>query len=114
MKKTTLNETEAPVSQALILICEKCGKGVSGSEAHEQNPSRLLQKELKEAINQRFGKKVARAVVSTCMNICPEKQIAVGFCQVQKGSEFFTFADENRAQVKEEILNKISLMLHKS
>jgi predicted metal-binding protein len=78
-----LEEAESPVNSALILICEKCGKKLIDSDDSEKNPSRLIQKEMKSLIAEEIGKKEMRALVTTCMNICPKGKIAT--CLVPTG-----------------------------
>lgn len=79
-----LEKTPSPVNSALILICEKCGKKLSGSDDSEKNPSRLIQKEMKGIIADQIGKRELRAVVTTCMNVCPKDKIAT--CLVPTGN----------------------------
>lgn len=83
-----INDAEAPVSQALILICEKCGKKLASDS--EQNPSRDLQAALKEEIKATGAKGVLRAVVTSCMDICPNGEITVAISRAGSGDRFYT------------------------
>lgn len=86
-----LTRVDSPVSEALILICEKCGKKLSKDS--DENPSRVLQGALKERIREEGLKGHVRAVVTTCMDVCPDGEIAIGITrpeEKEKG-EFFTF-----------------------
>jgi predicted metal-binding protein len=82
-------EVPAPVSQAMILICEKCGKKLSSD--NEENPSRSLQQSLKEKIKENGDKGVLRALLTSCMDICPKGEIAVGisFSNATGGKDLF-------------------------
>jgi predicted metal-binding protein len=98
-----LKKTEAPVRESLILICEKCGKKLSDSD---ENPARNLQQRLKEEIKQTFGKGVVRAVLTTCMDICPLGEIAVGFARTGEANEFYTIEKKDVEGSLGEILEK--------
>jgi hypothetical protein len=71
-----------PASEALILICEKCGKKLGAD-------SREIQGRVKERIREEGLKGRVRAVVTTCMDVCPDGEIAVGIVR-PGGPEFFT------------------------
>ena len=94
----------SPVSEALILICEKCGKKLS--RVPDDNPSRTIQLRLKEEIRADGSKGKLRCVLTGCMDVCPDRAIAVGFSRTEKPDQFFTFTGqpEEAAQV---ILEKI-------
>jgi predicted metal-binding protein len=105
-----MNDVPSPVSEALILVCEKCGKKlVSGDE---ENPSRTLQTSLKEKIKEEHGKGKFRAVITSCMDICPKDEIAVAIVRPSKSSndsateskdEFFTVIGETES-LRDDIL----------
>lgn len=81
----------SPVSEALILVCEKCGKKLVGEG--EDNPSKTLQLALKDRIKEQGKKGVLRAVVTSCMDVCPKGEIAVGILRMEDGAkarEFYT------------------------
>ena len=78
----------APVSEALILICEKCGKKLVGDT--DSNPARDLQQELKAKIYEQGLKGQVRAVVTTCMDVCPKNEIAVAISPARGGDDFLT------------------------
>ncbi len=87
-----MKPVETPV-ETFILICEKCGKKLSANDGDE-SPSRDLQKALKSlAKNGPLDgalKSKVRPVVTSCMNICPEGQIAMGVIEFGKKEHFFT------------------------
>lgn len=69
-----LEKTPAPV-KTLILICEKCGKKLI--EEGQDNPSLVIQKNLKSRIKQELPLGMARAITTSCMNICPSGAITI-------------------------------------
>ncbi len=74
MSSFKFNEAESPVTDALILICEKCGKKISKSD---ENPAQKLQASLKDELKSRLGKGKVRAVLVGCMDVCPDDEIAI-------------------------------------
>ncbi len=68
-----VHPSSAPVSQALVFICEKCGKR-AGADKHD---SHRLASKLKRHIKNEFSKGDIRIVLTSCMDLCPEDRIAV-------------------------------------
>jgi predicted metal-binding protein len=99
-----LSPATSPVSEALILICEKCGKKLSRTA--DDNPSRTIQLRLKEEIRAEGSKGKLRCVLTGCMDVCPSGAIAVGISRTEKPDQFCTFKGqpEEAARV---ILEKI-------
>ena len=101
-----ISDADAPVSQALIMICEKCGKKLASRE--DDNPSRALQSALKEEIKSIGAKGQLRAVVTSCMDICPDREIAVGISwSKEAGGEdrFVTIKEGDLNTVRDAILH---------
>lgn len=71
---THLEKTSAPV-KTLLLICEKCGKKQIAEG--QDNPSSLLQKNIKSRIKQELPVGTARAITTSCLSICPSNAITV-------------------------------------
>ncbi len=95
----------SPVSDALLLICEKCGKKLVGDT--DANPARELQQALKERIKQTGLKGQVRAVVSSCMDVCPKGEIAVGVAYAgARNSEFLTLELREVAGAVEPLLDR--------
>jgi predicted metal-binding protein len=65
---------EPPVNQAMVFICEKCGKRAKGSD---KNPSYRLASKFKHLAKHEFGKGGVRIALTSCMDICPDDQIAI-------------------------------------
>lgn len=70
-----IETTAAPVTEALIFICEKCGKKIGNAD--RENPSRDLQQDLKAMIRESGSKGVIRAALTSCIDLCPKNAIAV-------------------------------------
>lgn len=99
-----MNDVQPPVSEAIIMVCEKCGKKLASDP--ENNPSRALQTSLKEAIKSEFGKGKFRAVITSCMDICPKDEIAIAISRSEANGgrdEFFTVTGDTES-LKDEIL----------
>jgi hypothetical protein len=62
------------VNQAMVFICEKCGKRAKGSD---KNPSHRLASKFKRLTKDEFGKGSVRIALTSCMDICPDDQIAI-------------------------------------
>lgn len=102
-KETQLTPVRSPVSQALILVCEKCGRKLAGEG--EENPAKALQLSLKERIKADGKKGVLRAVVTSCLDVCPKGEVTVGI--VREGSrEFFTLRG-NVEHAAETVLDRL-------
>ena len=70
----SIHTIEAPVDQAMVFICEKCGKRTKGSD---KNPSHRLASKFKRLAKDEFGKGSVRIALTSCMDICPDDQIAI-------------------------------------
>jgi predicted metal-binding protein len=88
MKQTKLTPHVSPVSEALILICEKCGKKLVADS--EPNPARELQLLLKEKIKTQGKKGQLRAVITSCMDLCPPGEIAICISVTAGKNRYFT------------------------
>ncbi len=100
-KNDGMTTVPAPVTETLILICEKCGKKQVSDD--EENPSRTIQLALKEHIKSSGKKGVLRAVVTSCMDICPKDEIAVGLVGLSPTNDkkrFFTFRGKPKHAVE--------------
>lgn len=68
--------------ETLVLICEKCGKKIDSDD----NPALAIRGELKNALKKsgEWGK--VRVMSTSCLDVCPEKKIAVAFTGDKPGS----------------------------
>jgi predicted metal-binding protein len=101
--KISFESAKSPVSGGLILICEKCGKKLSDSD---DNPARELQKILKETIKETGHKGEAKAVLTSCMDLCPKDAIAVSFARTDSENEFFIVSGKPK-NIADEICQKM-------
>jgi predicted metal-binding protein len=76
MPKTTksVQKMAAPVTLAMVFICEKCGKRAGGDAKHA---SYKLASQLKRRLKHEFGKGAMRIAMTSCMDACPEDRIAI-------------------------------------
>lgn len=93
-------------SEAVVLICEKCGKSLDDLKLHEggnasENMKKYLKSQLKE---QGFGKQI-RVVNSGCLDICLKNKVAISYNPTdttKHAQQTFTVHPE---QDREQILN---------
>lgn len=98
MKITPVDKT---VSEALILVCEKCGKKLATGD---ENPARALQLAMKEEIKATGRKGQIRAVSSSCLDVCPKDEIAIAIMGTNshiKNGFFFTVKDASEKNATE-------------
>lgn len=97
----------SPVTEALILICEKCGKKLTNSSDRDDNPAVILQKMIKEQIRDEYGKGKFRCVITSCLDVCPQGELTVAISPTsQKESDrFFTFEETVNKTVAKEIID---------
>jgi len=103
-----MHSIDPPVSNALILVCEKCGKRLDSDG--DGNPSRQLVSRLKKLAKKRFGKGAVRAVTTSCMDICPDDRISVALIEFRgttSNTRFFTVNGSDPDETGERILGEI-------
>lgn len=83
-----IEKTEPPVTEAMIFICEKCGKKIASDAAN--NPAREIVDTLKAEIKANGHKGKLRAVLTSCMDICPENEIAMAISRPIASNDYFT------------------------
>lgn len=88
-----LNPVSAPLSQSMILICEKCG--AKDILPNETNLSHTLQLGLKEEIKNTMSKGISKAVLTGCMSICSVNQISVGVIALAGSKSAFYTVERN-------------------
>ena len=86
-----VQRVEQPVSDKVIWICEKCGFKLTDDES--ENPARHLQKSLKSLISNDKRKREVRAMVSSCLNVCPAGKIAAALADLKSGQVQFLKLD---------------------
>ncbi len=101
----------APV-QTLLLICEKCGKKqvLEG----EENPSIQIQRQLKARIKETLKPGMARAITTSCMNICPVNAIAIGYfdsLQQNTSAHFFLLNEKDTDQAANDLFQQFCLKI---
>jgi predicted metal-binding protein len=103
-----MHSIDPPVSNVLILVCEKCGKRLD-SDA-DKNPSRQLVSRLKKLAKKRFGKGAVRAVATSCLDICPDDRISVALIEFRgatSNTRFFAVSGRDPDETGERILREV-------
>lgn len=103
-----LKKTSAPVQETLLLICEKCGKRMM-REPDAENPAKALQHNLKSEAKAQKLKGILRPVLTSCLDICPEREVAIGHIQLNQKKhevEFFTVACEDPDQTAKILIDR--------
>ena len=102
-----LKEATLPIEQALILICEKCGKKKSSDSQSTDNESTELQKALKNRLSTELGKGQVKAILTGCMSLCPEKEITIGIVPLKDSAAsplFFSLKGGSTVEQTETVL----------
>jgi predicted metal-binding protein len=103
---------DSPVSDAVILICDKCGKKLESD--FDENPSRRLQKEIKSEIKSTIGKERVRAVLTSCLDVCPKNEIAIGISFTKFNSQeshFMTLKPNDPEDDAKNLVDQIAPLL---
>src|SRR5580658_3254701 len=103
-----MHSIDPPVSNALILVCEKCGKRLDSD--YDENPSRRLVSRLKKLAKKRFGRGEVRAVLTSCMDICPDDRLSVALVTLQgpaSNTQFFTVKPGDPEETSQQILREV-------
>jgi predicted metal-binding protein len=74
-KDTKIESAEVEWSEAVVMICTKCGKQFQS--AHNQEAPERIKSDLKSIAKAELGKGSVRVVTSSCLNICPVDKIAI-------------------------------------
>jgi predicted metal-binding protein len=104
-----MHSIDPPVSNALILVCEKCGKRLDSDS--DENPSRQLVSRLKKLAKKRLGKGEVRALATSCMDVCPDDRVCVAvvtFRGAASNTRFFTVSVADTEETSERILREVS------
>jgi predicted metal-binding protein len=80
--KRLVQPVEPPAAQAMVSICEKCGKRAGGSG---KNVSHRLASHFKRQVKREFAKGEIRIVLTSCMDICPDDSVAVAITPTTSG-----------------------------
>jgi predicted metal-binding protein len=95
---------DTPWSDAVVMICEKCGKSLDGIKLREdgsapENLKKYLKGQMKE---QGFGKAI-RVINSGCLDVCIKNTVAVSYNPVStaknKQQTFTVHPEDDRADM---------------
>jgi predicted metal-binding protein len=99
-------------SDAVVLICEKCGKSLDGLKLKEEgsapeNMKKYLKGEMKE---RGFGKSI-RVVNSGCLDICIKNKVAISYnpndTSKHPQQTFTVHPEEDREQILNYLLSTL-------
>ncbi|WP_413576928.1 (2Fe-2S) ferredoxin domain-containing protein [Bdellovibrio sp. HCB290] len=100
-----IRKEDNPWSDAIVMICTKCGKSISGmKEANvAENLKMFYKKSLKESGD---GKKI-RVVTSSCLDICEDEFQAITVASNDKTESFIMHPEKDRDAFLEMLKKKI-------
>ncbi|WP_413289993.1 (2Fe-2S) ferredoxin domain-containing protein [Bdellovibrio sp. HCB337] len=91
-------------SDAVVLICEKCGKSLDDLKLKEDgNASENMKKYLKSQMKERGHGKQIRVINSGCLDICIKNKVAVSYNPIDTNKHtqqtFTVHPEEDREQI---------------
>lgn len=91
-------------SDAVVLICEKCGKSLDGLKLKEDgNASENMKKYLKSQMKERGHGKQIRVINSGCLDICIKNKVAISYNPTDTSKHaqqtFTVHPEEDREQI---------------
>lgn len=90
-----LKKEETPWSEAVVLVCTKCSKSISGSSLKEEgNAGENLKTFLKKSFKESGDLSKIRIVTSSCLDVCIDETQAVTFASVDGETETYTVHPE--------------------
>lgn len=97
-----IEKQKIPWSEAVVTICEKCGKSLQGLKLEEEgNAGENLKKYLKSRFKELENPKRVRVVTSSCLDVCMKDKVAVSYNPVsgsQRTQQVYTVhPEEDRA-----------------
>jgi predicted metal-binding protein len=111
-KHPLIHSASPPVDQAIVFICEKCGKRSDS----DKNRSHRLASKLKRSLKANFSKGDIRIALTSCMDLCPEDRITVSLQPVDPDlpSIFWEVDMDDLEEGSEELAAAIGDALHGS
>lgn len=98
-----MKKEETPWSEAVVLVCTKCGKSIS-SLKEEGNAGDNLKNFLKKSLKDSGDLGKVRVVTSSCLDVCIAELQAVAIASTHGKTETFTVHPEKD---REEFLKHI-------
>lgn len=93
-------------SEAVILICEKCGKSLDDLRLKEDgNAAENLKKYLKSQLKEQGHSKEIRVVNSGCLDICLKNKVAISYNPVNTNKHHQQTFTVHPEEDRERILN---------
>jgi predicted metal-binding protein len=104
-----VHSIKPPVSTALVLVCDKCGKRMKADV--DENRSRRLVARLKKMSRELFEKGEVRAALTSCLDICPRDRLSVAIVSIDNPSapRFFEVKADDIETTSHKILKEIRI-----
>jgi predicted metal-binding protein len=100
-----MQSLKPPVSTALVLVCDKCGKRMKADS--DENRSRRLVSRLKKMSRELFGKGEVRAALTSCLDICPPDRLSVAIATLDGPPRFFAVKADDLEATSRKVLREI-------
>lgn len=84
-----LEPVESPADEAMVFVCEKCGK-------HAECSGKDLRHELRSELKAQGRKGAVRVVLTGCLDICPKEGVALALAQSGRATEYLVAEGEAR------------------
>ncbi len=103
-----MHSVDSPVSTALILVCDRCGKRMKSDL--DKNPSRQLVSRLKKTSRELFEKGEVRAALTSCLDVCPRDRLTIAIVATHgpvSQPRFFTVRADDIDDTSQKILKDV-------
>jgi predicted metal-binding protein len=106
-----VEKQDTPWSDAVLMICEKCGKSLDDLKLEESgNASENLKKYLKGQMKDHGLNKNIRIVNSSCLDVCIKNAVAISYNPVDTKTHaqqtFTVHPEQDRQQILNFLLKK--------
>lgn len=98
--RSQLNPVESPAHEAMVFVCEKCGK-------HAECSGKELRHELRTELKERGRKGAVRVVLTGCLDICPKEGVALALARSGSPTEYLV-AEGKARDVAHELLERLN------
>lgn len=71
-----IEKTKVGWDEKIVMVCSTCAKQFPVNSPDDQDVAQRIKSELKAITKAEFGQSV-RVVTASCLNICPDKKVAI-------------------------------------
>ena len=82
-KNKSIEATEIPWNQGVIMICSKCSRKLEGRDSKFKDTADYFKGELKSLARARGHGKNMRVITTSCLDICPDERVAIALIGTQ-------------------------------